>query len=192
MRFHPHHRRGGGGGGSYAGGGAGVPMPEKSSTEFIVLDVGQLHFEREDSRLRLRVGDDGELRDVHLFRLFPHSEPDGWISVLDEKGGEIGLIRELSGLDREARDLVRGALCRRYVVPRIERIMRARERFDLVEFDVWTDRGERRILIRDVRDSIQMRDPSRFVITDVDGNFYEVPNAAKLDSRSRVLLARYV
>ena len=190
MRFHFHHR--GNGGGHHAAGSGGVPLPDENSTEFIVLDPADLHFEREGSRLRLRTGDDEEPREVHLFRLFPRSEPDGWISVVDEKGREIGLVRDLSKLDRETRDLVREALHRRYMVPRIERILRARERFDLVELDVRTDRGERRVLIRDARESIEMRGPSRFTITDVDGNFYDIPDAGRLDLRSRQIFRRYV
>ena len=190
MHFHFHHR--GSGGGPHAVGGGGVPMPDENSTEFIVLDPADLHFEQDGSRLRLSRKDDDEARDVHVFRLFPHSMPDGWISVVDEKGREIGLIRELSKLGREGCDLVRDALRRRYMVPRIERILRTRERFDLVEFDVRTDRGERRVLVHDVRESIQMRSPSHFAITDVDGNLYDIPDAAKLDPRGRMLLARYV
>jgi len=166
-------------------------MPDESSTEFIVLDPADLHFEQDGSRLRLSRKDD-EARDVHVFRLFPHSMPDGWISVVDEKGREIGLIRELSKLGREGCDLVRDALRRRYVVPRIERILRARERFDLVEFDIRTDRGERRVLVRDVRESIQMRGPSHFVIIDVDRNFYDIPDTGRLDLRSRQIFNRYV
>jgi len=186
---HPHMFRHGGGP-SQSAEPSGPPMPEKSSTEFILVDPARVRFVRDGAKVLLRQEGQAPVR-VALYRLFPLSEPEAWLSVLDEKGVEIGIIRYLCELDKESQSCLRVELRRRYHVARICRILACRERYDVVEWEVETDRGTKTILLRDVRNNIQQRGPNRFVVTDVDGNRYDIPDVSALDVRSRLILERY-
>ena len=128
---------------------------------------------------------------VTPYRLFPLEDPDRWISILDAKGAEVGLVRDLRELDKESQTILRDELYRRYTVPELRRIISSKERFDLVEWEIETSRGQRTILLRDARNNIQPRPPNRFIVTDADGNRYDIPDFAALDPRSRTTLERY-
>jgi len=87
-------------------------------------------------------------------RTFPFSHPHGYVSLRDAKGEEVGVIRDLSELPREARELIEEELDRRYLQPRITHIENVRERFGGVEWEVETDRGPRRIITKRVHDTL--------------------------------------
>ncbi|HPD14837.1 MAG TPA: DUF1854 domain-containing protein [Planctomycetota bacterium] len=129
--------------------------------------------------------DDAEWRDVTLVRLFPLTEPEHWVSLVEMNGKEVGVLRDLSRLGHEALRLARDELRRRYLVPRIVRILACRPRADLVEWTVETDRGRQKFLTREVREQIKEHQPTRLSIVDVEGNRYDIPDLAALDPESR-------
>jgi len=97
--------------------------------------------------------EDAEWRPVILVRLFPLSHPDGWISVLSAEGDEVGVLLDLRALPEEDQQLAREELDRRYLVPEIRAILACRDRYDLIEWTVDTDRGRVTFLTRDIRES---------------------------------------
>jgi hypothetical protein len=124
-------------------------------------------------------------RDVTLVRLFPLTEPERWISLVEMNGKEVGILKDASRLGHDALRLARDELRRRYLVPRITRILACRPRADLVEWTVESDRGQQKFLTRDLREQIKEHMPTRLSIVDLEGNRYDIPDLAALDPESR-------
>lgn len=188
--FHHHHHHGEG----KAPGARGfhTPLPAETSPEFHLLEPSELTFELHGSKLMAWRGDETEGREVHLFRLFPISEPDDWVSVVDGEGKEMGIIKSLRALDHDTRKLLADELHRRYTLPRILRIVSSKEKSDLVEWQVETDRGPRNFHTRSLRDNTQEPEPNNYILTDLDGNRYHIPDFGALDPRSRGILEKHL
>jgi len=189
MRIHFH------GGGDHKADedkGQSLPTPSKLSEELRFLDPASVAFERIGGRLNMTGPDDDERQPVSLVHLFPLSETEAWVSVLDKEGHEIGILQTLKGLPEESLKLAREELRRRYVVPLIQRVLACRERHDLVEWKVETDRGSATFLTRNVREQVQQPVPDHFSIADVEGNRFDVPDLTALDPASRALLVQYL
>jgi hypothetical protein len=162
----------------------------KVHEEIRFLHPEKIRFFREGGRLSIEI--EGEVhREVTLTRLFPLSEPEGWISVFEEDE-EVGIVKSLKKLDRESRKIALEELRRRYVVPRIRRILSLKDKFDLVEWEVITDRGRRRFLTKELRENIQRPLPGHIIITDVEGNRYQILSLQELDPESQALVERYL
>lgn len=133
--------------------------------------------------LSLQLGD--ELHEnVSVYRAFPFSYGDDYLSVRDKEEKELGMIRTLADFDQATKALILEELERRYFVPIITRIERIKEEFGYGYWDVETDRGPRRFTIRGVQQSVLSIGPDRLLIIDVDGNRYEIPKLSRLDPRS--------
>lgn len=133
-----------------------------------------------------------EWRDVALVRLFPLSEPNRWIAVLGSDGREIGILSDLWGLSPENARLVQEELQRRYIVPKVLAILSCRDRFDMVEWTMETDRGRVTFLTRNLRENIRQPLPNHLTLTDVQGNRYDIPDVARLDPDSQRWLREYI
>ncbi len=127
-------------------------------------------------------------REVSLVRLFPLSDPERWVAVITAEGREVGILADVAELPPDARDAVRDDLHRRYMVPEIRRIVSCRDRYDLAEWTVETNRGQVTFLTRHVREQVKRPFPSRLVLLDVEGNRYDVPDVDALDPDSRRIL----
>jgi len=62
----------------------------------------------------------------------------------------------------------------------------------VVEWTVTTDLGEHAFSTRDLRDNVVAPAPGRYLMRDVDGNRYEIPDLESLDPASRTALMRYL
>ena len=182
MPFHFHDH---GGSGKAADSGPSLPMPEETSSELRFLDPAIAQFRQQGARLQFREKHDAEWRDVTLVRLFPLTEPERWISLVEMNGKEIGILKDARPLGLDALRLVRDELRRRYLVPQVQRILACRSRADLVEWTVESDRGRLTFLTREVREQIKEHQPTRLSIVDVEGNRYDIPDLAALDPESR-------
>ena len=167
--------------------GAGIPMPAETSDEVRFLDPESVTLRRTGSLLEMEGPEEGEWRQVRFCHLYPLSEPEAWLSVLDKDGKEIGILQSLRGMAEDSLALAIAELHRRYVVPRILRVLGLRERFDLLQWKLETDRGVVVVLTRNLREQSQQAIPNRFSITDVEGNRYDV-DLATLDPISRAAL----
>lgn len=153
------------------------------------LDPQRLRFWRTAGGiLRVTLEDELTCLKVSVARAFPLSHPEEYISLRDGAGKELGLLRRLKDLPRDARALVEEELWRRYFQPQIEAILSLTERFGVATWKVRTNRGEHEFFTRNVRDSVAELGPQHYMVTDVDGNRYEIPDLTKLDPRSASLL----
>ena len=157
-----------------------------------LLDPKKARFFRHGDVLRLTVTDTCSYPKVKVVCAFPVSDPSRAVSVCDEKDEEIGLIADLGQLDSETRALIEEHLARRYVVAVIRRVVTSKERFGTVDWTVETDRGRRRFTTRSLRDGAVTPSPGRYLLTDVDGNRYDVPDLARLDAASQMMLLQHL
>ena len=161
-----------------------LPRPD----ELHFLEPPKLSFRRENGRLQMKLEGEEEWQEVILWRLFALTEPEKWISVANKEDKEIGVLMELHGLSAQSIACVRDELYRRYLVPEISRIYSCRQRLDMVEWNVETDRGRVTFLVRHHHDQTQQTLPRRVALTDVEGNRYDIPDVEELDPESRKLL----
>ncbi len=153
------------------------------------LDPAQVRIVRDAKRRPVLKSGESEKAIYRALKDFPVTSPDRYISLLDEDGNEIGTVKRLKDLDPSSREVLSEELAKAYFVPRIKKVLVVKELYGgVMEIAVETDRGYREFEIRS-RESVRFVGLSRLMITDVDGNKYEVSDIRDLDSRSRSLLS---
>lgn len=162
------------------------------TTDLRFLDPRSLRFRRHGARLRLAVAGEPEEVEVTVVRVFPLSNPRRYVSVRDTEDEEIGIVVDVGELEAASRHVVEEELERRYIVPVVQRVLSVRERFGTIDWTVETDRGPRSFTTRNLRENVVQPAPNRYVLTDVDGNRYDVRDVEALDGVSQAWLLRYV
>lgn len=135
--------------------------------------------------LSLTLDDGTHCPRVYLYRSFPFTLGDEYISVRDSEGKEIGLIRRVSDFPADVQERLREELERRYFMPAITAIRSVKEEFGYAYWDVETESGPRRFTVKDSQQNILFLSPEHVLIVDVDGNRFEIPDWNRLDPSSR-------
>lgn len=156
------------------------------------IDPAKLSFFKAGATLRMTIADEASWLKVDIVRVFPLSLPNAYFSVRDGGGKEVGILKNLDGLDATSRALAETELERRYLVAIIHRVLSVKERFGTVEWEVTTNRGRCRFTTRDLRDNALRYDGGHYLITDVENNRYEIPDIAALDRASQSALLRHL
>lgn len=130
---------------------------------------------------------------VIVLRAFPLTSPDALLSVRQPRGErrEIGMIRHIGDLDEGSEELVRQELSSRYFIPRIERIHSLHRRGALY-IDAETDLGRRTLMLRNDTSAIRTLLGGRVILTDMEGNNYEIPDPEALDKASYRRIETYL
>ena len=154
--------------------------------EFEYLDPAKARFEvAPDGTLRVIVENDCCAQRVEALRAFPLSHPSEHIVLRDGGGREFAVLHHLSDLAAEPRALIEAQLRRHYFLPQIKVIHAVIERFGSSVWDVETDRGRREVSMGQINEAISEVEPGRYLLTDVEGNRYEVKDLDKFDPDSR-------
>lgn len=124
-------------------------------------------------------------------RAFPISDPAGWISLCDADGRELLSLPGLSALPKETRDLLAQALGSREFVPVIQRVVQVSSHLEPAEWEVETDRGATRFVLKS-EDDVRRLGPFSAMIQDAQGVRYRVPDTRRLDAFSRKAIDRYL
>lgn len=150
-------------------------------------------------RLRLKLVDGREFRDVHLTLAFPVSRATRMLVLRDADLAEIGIIDDYLAVDEQSRQVITEELRKAYFIPRIERILSVREQRGVVTFDMVTDCGPRTIEVpqthsrrRALASAVLTLPGGRVIIHDADANRYEIPSLADMDTRSQALLDEFL
>jgi len=75
-------------------------------------------------------------------------------------------------------------------MPIIERVKWVREEYGVVYWSVETDRGPRDFVCRGLRDAVVEVGDTRLLLTDVDGNRFEIPDYTQLGRAVQTMLDR--
>jgi|TARA_Y100000310_G_scaffold302703_3_gene340387 hypothetical protein len=149
------------------------------------VDVSRLRIFRQPAwKLRLTIDGDRSYPLVKVVRAAPLSHPDQYISLLDSQDEEICMIDDLKQLDEATRDIINEELDRRYLTSTVQRINSMRNEFGTSYWEVETDRGRREFVVQNVAENARWLGDNRLLLTDVDGNRFEIPRLDLLDKKS--------
>lgn len=163
-------------------------------SERIYFDSEKGRVERSDLYLVHLVFHDGTvIENLEPRRLFPVTDTEHYISLLNDKEKEIALIRNPSDLDEASRQVLEDCFREYYMIPKIARILEVHDKFGVLEFKVLSDRGEISFRIRNRHSDIKnLHGTGRIVFRDSNDNRYEIPCFDDLDKHSRHCLFSYV
>jgi hypothetical protein len=140
--------------------------------------LGELVLEREGEEPRV----------VKPVRALPITDPAHWIGLMDEKGKQVHMVRSLKELDPDSQEVLSQELDQAYFLPKVRRIHQINEEYGVLRLDVETDKGPRTFEVR-TREHIRFLPEGRVILRDLDGNRYEIPRMADLDTHSQMLAA---
>lgn len=121
---------------------------------------------------------------VFLHRAFPYGMPDNYISVLDKDGNEYGMIKALSDFPDETGEILKAELKRKYFCPVLTKINNVTAKFGYTYWEAESDMGRVSFSMHDTYRNINKVGESRLILTDVDGNRYEITDYLALDRKS--------
>lgn len=120
---------------------------------------------------------------IQVYQAFPLTDPNSYISIREpnEKAKEIGVIKNLlTDISNESREMLVEQLRLRYFTPKIEKIINIKDEYGFAYFDVLTDHGACRFTIHMGGGSVVNLSETRLMITDLDGNRFEVVDIRNL------------
>jgi len=128
---------------------------------------------------------------VEPVRGFPISDPMHGISLRDAEGRELVWIDDLAQLPGDARRELEAALAQREFMPQIRRIVGISLQTDPCEWEVETDRGPTKFVLKS-EENVRRLDKQRALVIDANGIRYLIADTKQLDRQSRRLLERYL
>ncbi len=165
-------------------------MNDSDTSDVRVLDPQKLRLCRAAGVTLLSVDGEGSWSGVSVARAFPISDPDHYIGFLDSEGKDIGIVKDPSLLDADSRQVLLEDLEVRYFVPVVEQVVQVKEEFGSVYWTVETNRGRKEFVARNLKDSLLELPGNRVILTDIDGNRYEIPDIMKLNRKAQDILVR--
>ncbi len=140
---------------------------------------------RTDTYLVKLIKENGEEHEsLEPRRLFPMSDPERYISLLDSKEKEIALIKDISCLDSESRRALEECFYEYYLIPEIVEIIHIEDTAGILKWDVRTDRGDVKFSVQNRHSDIKVTDHRRIVIRDSNDNRYRISDVTELDKKS--------
>ena len=146
-----------------------------------------LRREKDGHVTYLPEGDGKPVPECRVVRCLPWSLPDQYVSILDKEGNQVRLFRSLDEVPASCREVVTEELAAQYFVPRIDRVRRVDDSFDVLIWVVDTDSGPVEFQVKHDED-IRVLDNHRVIIGDHRGMLFEIPCLEKLDELSRGLV----
>lgn len=165
-----------------------APMSLREASQLRILDPASVRAFRHGANLRVELPGERCVPRAEVVRVYPLSDPDRWFSLREVEGDEIGALETFEGVDPGTRALLEEFLSRRYFLPVLRRVIRTKELFGVVNWEVETDRGPRRFTTRNLRESLVRPSAVRLLLTDVDGNRYDIRDLEALDAESQSLV----
>jgi len=118
------------------------------------------------------------------YRLFPLSNINRYVSLMDENGNAVCVIGNLDDLSPDSREALKSALNERYLIPKITKVLNWKGKHRRRNWTIETGNGNTEIEIVDVNNNIKRLLDDRVLIKDSSDNRYEIPDLNKLDSSS--------
>ena len=125
-------------------------------------------------------------------RAFPIAAPAEGLSLVGSDGHELLWIDRLSLLDAHSLELVEEELQAREFVPTIEKIVAVSGFSTPSTWEVLTDRGPAKLVLKAEEDIRRLEGRTRLLIAGGDGLQFRVPDTTALDKHSRKLLERFL
>ncbi|MHB8635737.1 MAG: DUF1854 domain-containing protein [Fimbriimonadaceae bacterium] len=153
-----------------------------------VDDINLFYWPKD--RLRMTLGARQSWHTVKPAWASPLNHPHRFLALLDGKSEEIVMLPDPAALPPSSWEVIQEELNRRYLTAQVERIVDATNEFGATYWHVETDRGERDFVTQSLQENVQWLGLGHLLLTDVDGNRFEIRDVAALDPRSRGLIER--
>lgn len=126
---------------------------------------------------------------VTLYRSFPFTEPDKYISVRKSsmKAEEIGMIIQLDSWPGETRKLIDEQIDLRYFSPVIKKISDIKEEYGFAYWTVLTDKGKMNFTTS-IWSPITKITETRMMVSDLDSNRYEIEDFDSLSKKEKKMI----
>lgn len=173
-----------------------APVTSDPRIDVVLLNPSCVHFFHTDgSALRVTIDDPacGPGRTVLRCQVacaFPWRFTDRWIGLRDEKDKDLGMLETTAGMSQESLATLKTELDRRYFIPTVTTVNKAKKEYETVTWDVQTDRGQRTYHVHQLRENVHQLDDGRIVITDRHGSRFAFATLVDADKESRVILER--
>ena len=159
----------------------------------IYVDRYTARIERTDMYLvRLTLKDGTVIEDLEPRRLFPVSNENMYITLLDKSEREVCFVRDLYELDGDSAEALTECFAEYYRIPKITALLEVVEKFGTLTWRVDTDLGIVKFRIRNRHSDIKNLWGNRVLVRDTNDNRYEIPDYTVLDKHSRHLLFTYL
>ncbi len=161
--------------------------------ERIYIENDFARFTRKDiTVVDLELYDGRRFENLEPRRLFPLTGLEKYVTLLDQKGHEVAVIRDLRTLPPHEREIIEGCLEEYYLIPRITKINECKESFGMLTIKAETDRGSAVIEIRNILHGLKLLYGARVLLRDSNDNRYEIPDLGKLDRKSRAMIDSFL
>ena len=122
-------------------------------------------------------------------RLFPFTNKNMFITLLDAEEKEVALIRDFDEVDPVSRKVLEDCFEDYYLIPEITKVCDVTVKNGTMKMTVETDRGTVTFQIRNRHHDIKsFHGTGRVIIRDFNDNRYEIKDYTKLDAKSKRLL----
>ena len=150
-----------------------------------------------DSAEDERAGDGRGSREyarVGVYLTFPLTNPKEFISIreADEKAKEIGIIEKLSDLEKDQQEMLREQTKLRYFMPVITKVLDVKDEYGHAYWNVVTTFGVCRFTTQMSGDAVIHLSDSKLLVTDIDGNRYEISDFYQLSVMERKKLDLFI
>ncbi len=132
-----------------------------------------------------------EYPDATPVRAYPLSDRGHWVIICDAEGRELRCIEDSTELAAEVRTILEDELAGREFVPRIRRVLQVSSYLEPAEWEVETDRGRTRFVLK-TEDDVRRLGPHSALLQDSQGIRYLVPDTRQLDPYGRRAVDRYL
>lgn len=170
---------------------------KKESEELLemrMLDGDNAVFSRTPGGFVALKTKDKEYERVGVYLTFPLTNPEEFVSIreADEKAKEIGIVEKLSLLPAEQQEMLREQIKLRYFMPVITKVLDVKDEYGYAYWNVVTTFGACRFTTQMSGDAVVHLSDSRLLVTDIDGNRYEIPDFYSLSVIERKKLDLFI
>jgi hypothetical protein len=153
-----------------------------------ILEPDTIMFEsRDNGYLRLTIADAKTYDMTECRALFPLTDANGIISVVERTGSgteEIGLIESTASLSDQQRKIIEDDISRHYFTPEIISIEKIESHHWYYEWFVTTNRGEKSFYVRNLKENLRIHENGMVIITDLDKCRYQIDDYRQLPPKS--------
>jgi hypothetical protein len=159
----------------------------------LYIDNDMVRFTRKDLTLvDMELYDGRKFTNLEPRRLFPLSGLEKYITLLNEEGIEQAIIRNLTTLPPEDRQIIEQCLNEYYLIPKINRITECKEKYGVLRIQAETNCGAVVIEIRNILHGLKLLYGTRVQLRDINDNRYEISDLRNLDAKSRKLIDSFL
>ena len=102
------------------------------------------------------------------------------------------MIPDITEFPEGQRKLLKAELDRLYFMPKIRSVQSVKDRFGRTTFQVTTDIGPLTFTVQDVYRNLFRLPDGRLILTDIDGNRFEITDPKALDKKSYKKIELYI